>query len=430
MISKLGDYDDTLQRVDAQQDALKKSFVINFIPALESGANALTGIMSDASTALEDGFQPEDIKTIGASITGVFSGMMKGLGAILPEVSEVITTLITEAIGIVGDLLPVMLPVLIDSAFVLLQSLMDAIGENVQPIADMVTQLVLALVNFFVENIPVIIDLALQIIIALATGLAEALPELIPAVIDMVLQIVDIVLQNIGLIIEVGLQILIALIQGLAEAIPDLIAYLPTLITTIVTVLIENLPLIIGAAIQILLALIQGLIESIPLLITAMPDIINAIVTAFTETDWASYGSDILAGVGEGIMSAVSGVVESAKSAAASIAGAIGDFFGISSPSKLMMEDGEYISEGLAIGIKRKAGLAQDALDGLLPPTLNPKVSAELMSSSEVGGTVKKTIEHTGVIRVEGINSEGQLISAVEILISQMRRESMMAGTI
>ena len=430
MISKLGDYDDTLQRVDAQQDALKKSFVINFIPALESGANALTGVMSDASAALSDGFQPEDIKTIGSSITGVLSEMMKGLGTILPEVADVVTTLITTAVDIIGDLLPVILPVLIDSAFVLLQSLMDAIGENVQPIADMVTQLVLALVDFFIENLPMVIELALQVIIALASGLAEALPDLIPAIIDMVIKIVDVVMENIGLIIDAGIQILLGVVNGLVAALPQLIAYIPELITTIVSVLIENLPLLITAAIEIIIALIGGLISAIPQLIAAIPEIIASIVDTFAEMDWGEIGKNILDGIGKGITNAVSGVVEGAKNAAASIAGAIGDFFGIASPSKLMTEYGGYISEGLADGIGAKKGLAQDALDGLLPPTLNPKVSAELMSSSEIGGTAKKTIEHTGVIRVEGVNSEGQLISAVEILISQMRRESMMAGTI
>ena len=95
-----------------------------------------------------------------------------------------------------------------------------------------------------------------------------------------------------------------------------------------------------------------------------------------------------------------------------------------------MTEYGGFISEGLAKGIDAKSGLAQDAIDGLLPPTLDAKVSAEMLSNSELGGTVKKTVEHTGVIRVEGVNSEGQFVAAVDMIVSQLRRDAMMAGTI
>jgi hypothetical protein len=294
----------------------------------------------------------------------------------------------------------------------------------------MVTQLVLALVDFFIENLPMVIELALQVIIALANGLAEALPDLIPAIVDMVIKIVDVVMEHIGLIINAGIQILMGVVNGLVAALPQLVAYLPELITTIVSVLVENLPLIIDAGIQILIAVIGGLITAIPQLIEAIPEIITSIIDTFGSTDWGEIGKNILDGIGKGISNAVSGVVESAKSAAASIAGAVGDFFGIASPSKLMTEYGGYISEGLADGISAKSGLAQDAIDGLLPPKLESRVSAELISNSEMGGSIKKTIEHTGIIRVEGVNGEGQLVSAVEILISQLRRDAMMAGAI
>ncbi|MBN1775476.1 MAG: phage tail tape measure protein [Clostridiales bacterium] len=397
---------------------------ISFGQELLPTVNAVVGGLSDI---LSDGIQAGDIQAIGDLITDTVLGAVNQFGQYLPEVVTLLSGAITEVINIIVTLLPSVLPALITGANQILQGIVTAIAENADMLGQMVTDLTMMIVTFIVENLPLLIEAAIDIVLAVAQGIGEALPELIPVIVEMVIQIINVIMENIGLIIEVGLEILIALIQGIAQAIPDLIAYLPELIGTIVTVLIENLPLIIGAAIEILLALIQGLIESIPLLITAMPAIIDAIVTAFTETDWASYGSDILAGVGEGIMNAVTGVVESAKSAAASIAGAIGDFFGIASPSKLMMGYGENISEGLAVGIAANADLAQKAIDGLIPGKLESQLTTELRTDT---GSVTQTINHTGTIRVEGINSDGQLISAVEILISQMRRDSMMAGTI
>ena len=36
---------------------------------------------------------------------------------------------------------------------------------------------------------------------------------------------------------------------------------------------------------------------------------------------------------------------------------------------------------------------------------------------------VKKTVEHTGVIRVEGVGSDGEMISVVDIIIDRLRQE-------
>ena len=36
---------------------------------------------------------------------------------------------------------------------------------------------------------------------------------------------------------------------------------------------------------------------------------------------------------------------------------------------------------------------------------------------------VKKTVEHTGIIRVEGVNSAGEMTSVVDIIIDRLRQE-------
>ena len=340
------------------------------------------------------------------------------------------TNLITSAVNIVSAILPELMPVLLDSAFVLLDSLLGAILDNVDPIAEMVTQLVLGLADFIIENLPMVIEAAIQLVLAVATGILEALPEMIPAVMSMIQTIVIVVLENLPMIIQTGLALLVAVIQGLQEALPQLAGMVPEIVQTIVEVIIDSLPLIISAGIEILIAVIGGLIEAIPQLIAAIPQIITAIIDTFAETDWAQIGIDILTGIGNGIADTVGSVVDKAVSAAEDISGGIKDFFGIASPSKLMTEYGGFISEGLAKGIDAKSGLAQDAIVGLLPPTLDAKVSAEMLSSSELGGTVRKTVEHTGVIRVEGVNSEGQFVAAVDMIVNQLRRDAMMAGTI
>src|SRR5690625_6508196 len=63
-------------------------------------------------------------------------------------------------------------------------------------------------------------------------------------------------------------------------------------------------------------------------------------------------GKDIMNGLKNGIKSAASSVWESTKDVGRGIKDGVTSFFGIQSPSRLMMGFGENIGEGLALGIK------------------------------------------------------------------------------
>lgn len=76
-------------------------------------------------------------------------------------------------------------------------------------------------------------------------------------------------------------------------------------------------------------------------------------------------GKDIMQGLINGIKDMADAVWESAKDVASSIKNGFKDFFGIKSPSRLMMGYGEYISEGLAIGISAAGIMAIKSAENL-----------------------------------------------------------------
>lgn len=106
----------------------------------------------------------------------------------------------------------------------------------------------------------------------------------------------------------------------------------------------DSMASILGSAINIILNLLGGLVAGIAGYFTGIGQ------------QMTKYGGDIVRGLGEGITSMATWVKEKALSIATSITGAIKEFFGIASPSKLMMEYGRYIVEGLWQGIKDMAG--------------------------------------------------------------------------
>lgn len=82
----------------------------------------------------------------------------------------------------------------------------------------------------------------------------------------------------------------------------------------------------------------------------------------FTETDWSTLGKDIIDGLIDGIGSKL----EAAKLAILGVANGVqdawNDFWSISSPSKLMVESGQFIMEGATIGVLEGASELMSAM--------------------------------------------------------------------
>ncbi len=80
------------------------------------------------------------------------------------------------------------------------------------------------------------------------------------------------------------------------------------------------------------------------------------------------------------------------------------------------MEDmGENVSEGFALGIKSSLKDVEKQTSAMA------KIPTESSGSSSAG--ITSTVSHTGVIRVEGVNSRGDLTAVVDIVMDQLRRE-------
>ena len=85
-------------------------------------------------------------------------------------------------------------------------------------------------------------------------------------------------------------------------------------------------------------------------LIGNMQDVWRGLIKRFKEI-----GRDILRGLADGIKGAVSGVIDGARDAAKGVVDGVKGFFGISSPSRVFIDIGENLMNGLGKGIDNKA---------------------------------------------------------------------------
>ncbi|PGS08344.1 phage tail tape measure protein [Bacillus cereus] len=86
-----------------------------------------------------------------------------------------------------------------------------------------------------------------------------------------------------------------------------------------------------------------------------------------------SWGKDIIAGIGEGMAAMGGWIADKAKGVVSGIPKAVKKFFGIRSPSRLMMEFGGFITEGLGVGMENMIPAVDRASELLNKAVVPPK---------------------------------------------------------
>lgn len=323
------------------------------------------------------------------AITTFIENIVDNLQHLAPNILLGLATLLETLIPQIASLLFSLIPQLLSAITNLINKLFDMVSKNTAAIKKAVTELIKSFATFVTENLPTIIELGLALIVALATGIGESLPELIPTIVDCILKIVEVIIDNLPMIIEAALQIIIALTQGIFNALPRLLERLPELIVKLVATLTkpDMLAMMISAALTLILELAKGLIKALPSLLAAVPKLIKGLFDnmkkVLTETNWLELGKNVLKGILNGMLDFGNVVKDTIKKVGKKITSSIKSFFGISSPAKSMYPLGEYITQGIGVGIEKgvpdtikqvKSAMVDlnNGIDGSLNPTINP----------------------------------------------------------
>ena len=214
-LGSLGGFDDTMQRLQATVKGTAQNVAMIFLPALQSVASGAQEVMTTISSSLRDGFQPEDIETIGLAISQKLSDGMNRLTEFLPSVISTVSDVLSKLVSFAVDYLPKLLPQLMDAAVKLLQGAIKAITDNISKISEMVTTLIRSFVKFIVDNLPAVIKVAIEIILALAKGLVAAIPDLVAALPEIISALVNGLIEAIPQVLNIGVNIVKGLWEGI-----------------------------------------------------------------------------------------------------------------------------------------------------------------------------------------------------------------------
>ena len=365
--------------------------------AMRDRVHELGGVMSNEAVKNAAAFQDslQDMQTafagvknsIMADMLPSFTSVMDGLSSLVIGEEGAKEKIVAGVQGIVDNITEAM-PKLIDGFSTIAQALMEVapelIGSLAEGIISAIPELLPSLIQLvgeigskLIELLPQLIEVGMQVILELANGIAQALPELVPTIVDTMLMIVDTLIANIDQLVDAAIAIMTGLAEGLINALPELIDRLPEIIIAIVEGLVENAPKLLEAAVEIIVQLAVGLIESIPKLLEALPEIIGAIVDGIINlaADMVQAGKALVDGLWKGIKDNWDSIVSSVTDLGKKLVDKVKGFFKISSPSRLMAEIGQYIPEGLAVGIEANADSVNGAIEGMVDDAVvNPNI--------------------------------------------------------
>jgi phage-related protein len=418
-LNALGKFDDSVQRLKSGSAAAKNMLGMVLLPQLQTLADDGVSLLGDFTKGLMDagGDWGKISGVIGDTVGKLADMIMENL----PKLIQVGLDIITSIGGAIVDNLPVIIDAAVKIVMTLLKALIDALPQITQG----ALQLILALVNGIIENLPALVDGALQMIIALASGIGDALPQLIPAIIGAILLIVDVLLSNMDKILEAAFKIIEGLAQGLLNALPVLIDKLPDIITSIIDFITNNLPLIIDMGVKIIVQLAIGIIKAAPQLVAKLPEIIWAIINGLGKTIAMAgqIGASIVTGLWDGIKSMASWVKDKISDFIGGIVSGVKGLLGIHSPSNVFAGIGDNMAQGIGVGFNTAMTKVSDDMQRSVPASFDIAASLSGINPSSNGTAPSMTYNHTGTIRVEGVNDKGQLLGVVDIIMDQLRKE-------
>ena len=393
----------------------------------KEATETISGSMAGMKSAIDNlmaglGNADADIEMLIGNVVEAFGHVVDNVVPVIENIVKALPPALDGILRAIGDLLPTLLSTVVDLFTQVLETLLSLLPELIPAAVDAV----LTIVGALIDNLPLLIDAAVQLITALVMGLGSALPELIPAAVEAIITIVQGLLDSMDQILEAAFAIIQGLAEGLLNALPELIDALPEIIMTIIDFITDNLPLIIKMGIELTVQLAFGLIKAIPQLVARLPEIVAAIVTGLGKAVGAVFeiGKNIVTGLWEGIKSLGSWIADKVSGFFSGIVDGAKSLLGIHSPSTVFAGIGENMGLGIGMGFTDAMRGVEKDMAGAIPTDFDLDMKTGIHKvMNDTSLDVRKTVVHTGVIRVEGVNSTGEMTSVIDIIVDRLRQE-------
>lgn len=260
-------------------------------------------------------------------------------------------TLIVNAIKTIVLTIVELIPSIIEAIGKGIILVAETIANSVGAITGAVTAIITGVMNALDKSIPKIVTVVFNLLEALLSKLVEFTPKLVSAVFN----------------------ILVACLDGIASGLPRVVESAVTIVTNFINGVAQQLPRVVQAGWDLIISFIDGLTNSIntntPRLVKSIKGlfkaVLNAAVTVLTGgvVDLEASGGNLIEGFKKGITSKLSTLWDKVKGGFDGFKKKVANFFGIHSPSKVFAEFGQYLDEGLVVGLNKYSGKVSNSAE-------------------------------------------------------------------
>ena len=332
-----------------------------------------------------------------------FTDLMGNL-ALGQNVGQSLQNVITSAGTFMANLIPMVVNIVVSIPQAIagaLPSLLPALQQTGQTILENIT-------GGTTMSLPQFLDSAVNMITQFANKIFENIPKVVTVIGQMISKMIAYIMQNLPTILSAGVQIIGNIAKGLIQNLPAIAGAMAKMFVNIVSTIGKNYPTMITKGGELIGKVVAGIIKAIPTIIASMPKVIKAVTTAFTSVDWATMGKNIIQGIINGITAAAGQIGKAMSDVAKSALASAKKALGIHSPSRVMAKEvGQYIPEGIAMGIDNGLGSITDAM--------NSATEATTKSFAPSFGTSGST--NVGGITMNIYGAEGQDVNALADII-------------
>lgn len=374
------------------------------------------------------------LRALAPVATKLADAISKGLGTIMPQLEPIISSLATALAGLIESLLP-LVPVFLE--------LLAAVLPILPPLVNLISTILPPLISLVQALMPII------------TALAAILTALLPPVAAVARVILDILIPPIKLIA--------AIVAQVAGVVADVFRAMSSTVTTILSVLGSLISAIWGSifaiftgAVNAIGSFVRGAFEAIRSTIAnilggvanTVRTGLDTVVSFFRElpgkigqffatiaSDAFEAGKNIIQGIIRGLGNLAGAIVDKIKSIVSNAWGAVLDFFGIGSPSKLAEDTFVWVGKGAIRGLEKIApslvdaagAMAADAM-GALTSGLSGGVGIGDLGGSVSGGGTGGPGAGTVVLHQVNVMQQGTDVSQFAAEVATRGAQRLTAG--
>lgn len=400
---------DCLVRIIEILSGLMGQIIDIVISAISDGIVGIVNFLASTGGRIIDvlvGLFAEILDTIAEKLPGMLEDLKVILSGVLEMLMTLFSDLLTDLIGLITTKAPEIINMLVTA----LTNLVTAIAENIGPILDGIAEIITSILTFIADNLPIWLETVIEgfintvrtFIVSVINGIADSIGDVLDAVANLIVSAIE------G-IVEFNERIWGAIISVIDRIADDIDTFGPKLkeaLTHLITSILKffNLDKFMAkgkAMMNSLKSGINSVKDKVLGVVSGIWDGITGVFSGAWET-FKNFGKNLIEGLVSGIKSAFSFAGDGVEWIVEHISDLWSKLTGTNSPSRMTMEWGNYLTQGLGIGITKGTKNATKPISTLVD-SLENAMDADLQVDPTIRPIMDLSNVNAGVSAINGM---------------------------